>query len=129
MREVPCHIAKALHDKDPDVNIHWDQDVHRWALTWKNQRICTLFHEDGSDMIELCLDEITSFLDRFDNRKNGPERVNGMRAVAANARRKALLRAELEEQESLREAERVHRNMVNGCPAQEYFKRQEIVTC
>lgn len=129
MREVPFQIAMKLHEKDADADIFWDQDLHKWVLTWKNRRICTLFHEDGSDMMELCLDEITALLDRFDNHKDGPERVARMRAVAVDAKRKAALRAEFAEQESMREGERVHRNMAHGCPAQEYFKLQEMKTC
>ena len=126
MREVPDDIARRLREKDPLATIKWDMEIHRWCLLWDNQRICALFHDDGSDMLELCWDEISGILDKYDNYKDGPERIANMRKVSANAKRKAELRAEKLREESIREAERVSRTLQNGCPLQVYIKDNKI---
>ena len=126
MREVPADIERRLKDKDPLAKIYWDMEIHQWVLYWDGVRICTLFHSDGSDMMELCWDEISTMLDRFDNHKDGPERITAIRQTAANARRKAALRAEVMQEESMREAERVTRVQQSGCPLQVYVHNNKL---
>lgn len=126
MREVPADIASRLKAKDPLARIFWDQEIHKWVLEWDGVRICTLFHSDGADMIELCWDEISDMLDKFDNYKDGPERIAAIRKVAANARRKAECRAERMREESMREAERIAKVQSSGCPLQVYVKDNKI---
>lgn len=126
MREVPDDISRRLRAKDPLAKIEWDQEIHRWILYWNGRRICALFHEDGSDMMELCWDEISGMLDRFDNYKDGPERIASMRKAASEAKRKADIRAEYLRDEAEREAERVTRTQLNGCPLQVYVKDNKI---
>jgi hypothetical protein len=126
MREVPVEIASRLRDKDPLARIFWDQEIHKWILVWDGVRICALFHSDGADMIELCWDEISGLLDKFDNFKDGPERFAAICKVAANARRKAEQRAETLKEESMREAESVARTLQRGCPLQVYVKDNKI---
>lgn len=130
MREVPWDVLKAVHDKDPLVSIAWDQEIHKWMLSWDGQRICALFHEDGSDMMELNASEILSLLDRFDNFKDGPDRIRKMRQRSADARKKAALREEFRIQESMREAERVHKVLrQGGASPQVYIHREEKTKC
>ena len=126
MREVPDDIAKRLRSKDPLASIRWNMEVHKWELLWDGKVICALFHEDGTDMMELCWDEICAFLDRFDTYKDGPERIANMRKASINARKKAMLRAESLQEESMREAEKVSRTLLRGCPLQVYIKDNKI---
>ena len=126
MREVPAEIARRLHDKDPLARVFWDMEIHRWVLEWDGVRICTLFHEDGTDMMELCWDELSGLLDRFDNYKDGPERIASIRKVAANAKRKAALNAERKIDESMREAEEVAKVQRTGCPLQIYVHNNKL---
>lgn len=126
MRNVPSYIEAAVKEKDPLVKISWDQSIHRWVLWWDGQRICTLFHTDGTDMMELVSDEIIEILDRFDNYKNGPERFSRMRAVAENARRKSEELEKIRMEESIRESEKVSRNISSGCPLQVYVSNNKL---
>ena len=126
MRELPVEIARRLKAKDPLARIFWDQDIHKWVLEWDGVRICALFHSDGTDMVELCWDEISDMLDKFDNYKDGPERIAAIRTVAANARRKAEIQAQLRQEESMREAERIAKVQKSGCPLQVYVKDNKI---
>ena len=124
MRQVPWDILAAVHEKDPLVDISWDQEIHKWILFWDSQRICALFHEDGSDMMELNTGEILSLLARFDNFKDGPDRIRKIRQHAANARDKARIRAELRQQESLREAERIEKVARQGGASPQVYIHQ-----
>ena len=117
-RELSWHEKRELHKIDQLADVRWDEEQHVWVLYWDNIRICCLYHSDGSNMVELCLDEVRDILARNDNYKDGPERVKTMRRRAADAKANAARRQELMMEESIREAEAVARNQMNGCPLQ-----------
>lgn len=127
MREVPWDVRRELHSRDPEADVFWDAEIHRWVLSWRKRRVCVLFHEDGTDMLELCASEILGLLDRFDNFKDGPDRLKAMRRVAADARHRAEIRREFAEQESMREAERMAKSIAAGPKVQiEIHKKREL---
>ena len=115
-REAPWHVVKGLHEIDAKADVRWDDMMHNWFLYWDGQRICGLFHRDGSNMLELVLDEIRDLLDTSDNFKDGPDRVRRMRRRAEEARSRAELRKELMIEESIRESERMFRRHASGAP-------------
>lgn len=126
MRDVPSHIAKAIRDRDPLAEIRWDDSIHCWILYWDNQRICSLFHEDGNDMLEPCADEILSIMGRYDNYNDGRERIRAMRRSSAEARRKADERKKVMMEESMRESEKVADVMLNGVSPQVHITNNPI---
>lgn len=118
MRTAPWHIVKGLHELDEKADVIWDEITHNWVLYWDNQRICGLFHADGTNMLELNLDEIKTILDRSDNFKDGPERVRRMRSNAAEAKSRANLEHERMIENSCRESEKMVRRKFQGAPIQ-----------
>ncbi len=117
-RELSWHEKRELHNIDQLADVRWDEEQHVWVLYWDNVRICCLYHSDGSNMVELCMDEVRDILARCDNYKDGPERVKAMKRRAADAKANAARRQELMMEESIREAEAVAKNQMQGCPLQ-----------
>ena len=117
-RELSWYERRELHSIDPLADVRWDEEKHIWVLYWDNVRICCLYHSDGSDMVQLCMDEVRDILARCDNYKDGPERLKAMRRRAADVKSRAALRQERLMEESIREAEAVAHNQLHGCPLQ-----------
>ncbi len=118
MRDVPDHVAKAIRARDPLASVKWDDASHVWVLDLDGGRICQLFHVDGTDMLELCVDEILDIMGRYDNTNDGPERIARMRRSAANARAKAEERKQQLVEESMRESSQVTDVLLNGVSPQ-----------
>lgn len=126
MRDVPDHITKAIHDRDPLASVKWDDCQHTWILYWDGVKICNLFHADGKDMIELCVDEILDIMGRYDNYNDGMERIKAMRRSASEAKRKAEERKKIMIEESMKETEKVTDVMVNGVSPQVHIQNNPI---
>ena len=133
MRDVPDHIRRRLKERDPLASVVWDDRSHVWVLYWDGVRICQLFHEDGSDMVELCLDEILDIMGRYDNSNDGPERLARMRRSAANARARAEERKQQLVEESMRESSKVTDVLLSGVSPQYHVQNnplhRETATC
>ena len=122
MREVPWHISKAIHARDPLADVRWDDRLHVWVLYWDNVRICALFHADGSDMQEICVDEVLDIMGRYDNYNDGAERLASIQRTAHSARYKAHQRQLQMMEDSEREAGSVHKTLTQGVSPQIYVK-------
>ena len=92
MRTPPDYITNEIHKRDPKADIVWDDRLHVWKLYWDGQPICALSHDDGTDMLELCLDEILDFMASCDNWRNGQDRIRAMRRAAESRKRRIAAR-------------------------------------
>lgn len=76
MRQVSDSVLRRLREYDPEVDVRWDERRARWFLHWRDRRICTLEHRDGSPMLaDVVVEETMDILRRSDNYKDGPERL------------------------------------------------------
>ncbi len=128
MRETPWYISKAIHARDPLADVRWDDRLHVWVLYWDNVRICALFHADGSDMQELCVDEILDIMGKYDNYNDGAERLAAIRRTAANAKYKAEQRKRQIIEETERETHSMCRTLTRGANPQVYIKNNPLAT-
>lgn len=126
MRALPDHIRKAVHDRDPKADVVWDDRLHVWFLVWDGQRICALSHDDGTDMIEPCADEILAFMAACDNWKDGPDRIKAMRRATSERKRRLAARQEAIAEESRREARNVAEVFRRGVSPQVYIKNNPL---
>lgn len=121
MRTLPDHIAKAIHARDPKADVRWDERLHVWYLFWDNQPICALSHDDGTDMIEPCTDEILNFMASCDNWQDGPERVRAMKRAASDRKRRISERNAARFEEARREAGKAVKVFLGGVSPQVYI--------
>ena len=121
MRTLPDHIKKIIHARDPKADVKWDDRLHVWYLYWDGQPICALSHDDGTDMIEPCADEILNFMATCDNWNDGPERVKAMKRAAANRKRRIAERNAAMAEEARREAEKAGKVFISGVSPQVYI--------
>ncbi|MBR5026604.1 MAG: hypothetical protein IKX48_16195 [Victivallales bacterium] len=126
MRTPPDHITKEIHKRDPKADIIWDDRLHVWKLYWDGQPICALSHDDGTDMLEPCLDEILDFMASCDNWRNGQDRIRHMRQAAESRKRRIAARLAAGKEEAAAEARKVGRVLKNGVSPQVYIHNNPL---
>lgn len=122
MRTLPDHVRKAVKARDPKADVVWNERLHVWYLMWDGQPICALSHDDGTDMLEPCTDEILAFMAACDNWNDGPERIKAMRRAAAERKRRLAERQMALVEDLKEEGRKVGNVFKNGVSPQVYIK-------